>query len=270
MPFVHDEMQASGQRGLGGYLRAHSVEWGVMGIVLVTRLTAAPGLAEAPLRAVGGALYDVVPLVLFLLLAEAAAKRFGVARRTHPAVHHLTVVLAGGLVTELAEWALAAGLGLYAPAAPGPPGADAQPWLGELLAGLAYAGLFWGMCLLVRALLHRAANGPDEATPPVAGLLALLPHSIREDVQWMKAEGNYVDVHGPRDHQLVNYVFSRAIEELGASGMQVHRSYWVALGAIDQLDTANGKPRLVLRSGERIPVSRTFLREVRSLVPTTR
>jgi DNA-binding LytR/AlgR family response regulator len=94
----------------------------------------------------------------------------------------------------------------------------------------------------------------------------MLPDELRRDISWMKAEGNYVDVYGADDHRLVNYVFSHAAEELRSLGIQVHRSYWVARDNLIRVESGKGRIYAVLKGGHRVPVSRSFVREVRRAV----
>lgn len=59
-----------------------------------------------------------------------------------------------------------------------------------------------------------------------------------------------------------------AIAETGGdTGMQVHRSHWVAYGAVEGLEREAGKtPRLILvmSDGARVPVSRSHAAAVRA------
>jgi DNA-binding LytR/AlgR family response regulator len=43
-----------------------------------------------------------------------------------------------------------------------------------------------------------------------------------------------------------------------ADGLQVHRSHWVATNAVAQHRRVQGRDFLVLKSGDEIPVSRSF------------
>jgi len=55
-----------------------------------------------------------------------------------------------------------------------------------------------------------------------------------------------------------------AMAELGPQrGRQVHRSWWVAEGALAAAERDNGKNVLVLRNGLRVPVSKTFRGQVK-------
>ena len=54
-----------------------------------------------------------------------------------------------------------------------------------------------------------------------------------------------------------------AVSELGASGLQVHRSYWVSRQHIMDLMKIDGRHWLRLSSGHHVPVSRTHIKAVR-------
>ena len=47
-------------------------------------------------------------------------------------------------------------------------------------------------------------------------------------------------------------------------GRQVHRSWWVAEGAIASVERNGGRPVLVLRNGLRVPVSKSFREQVKA------
>ncbi len=255
MPLVKDELQGEERRQEGGLVRFYAIEWGVALIVLATLVVnsteADLGFVEAVIRAA----WDVVPLVLFLVLADAVLKNIGPLTELPAAVRHLAVILLGAAVTELFE--------AFVPVAD----RDRGAWLPDYLEGAVYAALFWGACLGLRALIHRPDTPRmDPAPERPAGLLGLLEPPLRKDLLWMKAEGNYVDVYSSEGHQMVNYGFARAIEELGEQGIQVHRSYWVARTAAECLQSDGGRTVVVLKDGERLPVSRTFAREARQAI----
>jgi hypothetical protein len=260
MPFIYDEPQ-TGIRSVGrALLRHHAVELGVAAIVFVTLVVDSIDRAEEPLAGLARVLSEVLPLVAGLLLANGLFRKLGVAQRFSEVVHHSATVLVGALFDQVLEWLLVIFRhgGLVA----------RTGWLTELLENMVYAAIFWSICLLVRALLARSAGTQRRELLPQAGLLGMLPDEIRRDIRWMKAEGNYVDVYGADDHSLVNYVFSRATEELRPLGIQVHRSYWVARDNLIRVESRKGRIYAVLKGGHRVPVSRSFVREVRRAVDT--
>jgi DNA-binding LytR/AlgR family response regulator len=46
-------------------------------------------------------------------------------------------------------------------------------------------------------------------------------------------------------------------------GFQIHRSHWVAQDAIGSVHSTSRKSEVVLHSGERLPVSRTYLPQLK-------
>lgn len=260
MPLINDEPQAGISSVGRALLRHHAVELGVAAIVLLTLFVESIERAEAPLAGLARVLSEVLPLVAGLLLANALFTKLGVAQRFSEIVHHSATVLVGTLFNEVLEWLLDLFRhgGLVA----------RTGWLTELLENLVYAAIFWSICLLARAFLARSAGEQRRESLPQAGLLGMLPDEIRRDIRWMKAEGNYVDVYGADDHRLVNYVFSRAAEELRPLGIQVHRSYWVARDNLIRVESGKGRIYAILKGGHRVPVSRSFVREVRRAVDT--
>ena len=45
--------------------------------------------------------------------------------------------------------------------------------------------------------------------------------------------------------------------------MQVHRSWWVARGAIEDARRGDGRATLTLKDGSEVPVSRTYAKALR-------
>lgn len=107
-----------------------------------------------------------------------------------------------------------------------------------------------------------ASDAPPDGQPP-ALLRRLAPHN-RGRLLHISVEDHYSKVRTTAGSELILLRFSDAIGETGAEdGMQVHRSHWVSRDFVATLQTAQGKTSLALRDGSEIPVSRTFLPEVR-------
>lgn len=100
----------------------------------------------------------------------------------------------------------------------------------------------------------------EEAAQTVSGRLA---RSLRGDLLALEAEDHYVRLHHPSGSTLILHRFSDALAEVGPrAGLQVHRGWWVANGAVAGTFTRGGKRWLKLTNGMEIPVSRTHLRRV--------
>ncbi|MBT0667187.1 LytTR family transcriptional regulator DNA-binding domain-containing protein [Novosphingobium profundi] len=106
------------------------------------------------------------------------------------------------------------------------------------------------------------ARGDAHAAPvgaqAASGLMARLPASARGRILALASEQHYLRVHTDQGEALVLYRLKDAIHELGAQGLQVHRSYWVAHGAVHAVVGSRAAPRLKLVNALEVPVSRSF------------
>jgi hypothetical protein len=99
--------------------------------------------------------------------------------------------------------------------------------------------------------------------PPVdqtTGFRALVPYHLGQELVALQAEDHYVRVVTDKGNALIRYRFSDALEEVrNLEGVQVHRSHWVALRAIDRLRPEGKGYTLCLHNGSEVPVSRSNL-----------
>lgn len=104
-----------------------------------------------------------------------------------------------------------------------------------------------------------------EAPPPrLPRLLRRLDPQDRGPVLHLRVEDHYVHVATTRGRGLVLMRFSDALEELdGCAGLKVHRSHWVADRAVERLLSEDGRLKLVLTTGETVPISRTHAAKAR-------
>lgn len=78
---------------------------------------------------------------------------------------------------------------------------------------------------------------------------------------------HYLEVVTDTGKDMILKRMGDAVAELsGYPGLQIHRSHWVALDAVDGLERENGKTQAVLRDGRKLPVSRTKAPELRELL----
>lgn len=100
---------------------------------------------------------------------------------------------------------------------------------------------------------------PPPAPRPL-GFLQRLPEEIRAPVLALEAEQHYLRVYTEKGRSLILFRFSDAVAEMaGTRGAQVHRSWWVAHTAVARAYKDGGAWRLVLKDGEEVPVSRTYV-----------
>jgi hypothetical protein len=105
----------------------------------------------------------------------------------------------------------------------------------------------------------------DYGLPVREGFRALIPYHLGLDLVSLSSEDHYVRVVTDRGNSLIRYRFADALAEVrNVPGLQVHRSHWVAIRAVDRVQ-ANGKSySLMLCNGTIIPVSRTNIGVLRS------
>lgn len=91
-----------------------------------------------------------------------------------------------------------------------------------------------------------------------------IPAALGDALLCLAMEDHYVRVYTDRGDALVLLRLRDAIDELdGADGMQVHRSYWVARNAVEEVKREGRRARLLLKNGVEVPVSRTYLPALR-------
>jgi len=97
--------------------------------------------------------------------------------------------------------------------------------------------------------------------------LKRLPDQVKGDIVALKAEDHYVRVYTDKGDSLIHYRFKDALADISSlPGVQTHRSYWVEQSAITSLESDGQSSQLTLRTGLKVPVSRTYLNEVKRLV----
>ena len=100
----------------------------------------------------------------------------------------------------------------------------------------------------------KQASGAATQSP----LIARLPEELRGEVQLISGADHYVEVRTNRGVGSVLLRFSDAVRELGDHpGVRVHRSHWVADCAVAGVQRDGSRWLVVLRCGEKIPVSRS-------------
>ena len=99
--------------------------------------------------------------------------------------------------------------------------------------------------------------------PP--GLLPKLP-TLGGDVIFLKSEDHYVYVCTSTDSALIKMRFADAVAELGDSGTQVHRSYWVAYHHMLGLTRRDRQLLLRLSGDYEVPISSRYRAMVQAVL----
>lgn len=126
---------------------------------------------------------------------------------------------------------------------------------------LAMAGL--------RALMHpiprQSHRFPPDSAHPVT-FRERLPFKFQQaDIYAVSAEDHYLRVYSAAGQTLILMRLYDAIRELeGIEGTQTHRSWWVALSAVKEIEKKDGRVCIVLTDGTRAPVSRSFHKALRA------
>lgn len=125
----------------------------------------------------------------------------------------------------------------------------------------ALVALFTGQYERAKA---RAAAAPAVA-PRRPRILDRLPPQSRGELSHITVQDHYVDIRTDRGGALVLMRLADAIAETeGVEGLQIHRSHWVAIGQVAESVRLGGRLMLKMKNGAMLPVSRTYLEEVRA------
>jgi hypothetical protein len=112
------------------------------------------------------------------------------------------------------------------------------------------------------------AHGPGADQRPVAGggrFLDRLPPRLGRELLCLQMEDHYVRAHTAAGSDLILTPLKDAIAELGATdGLQVHRSWWVAKGAVAEPVASGRNLSLRLSNGLEVPVSRASVAKLRA------
>jgi hypothetical protein len=113
--------------------------------------------------------------------------------------------------------------------------------------------------------LQRPAEAPATTIQSCgSAFLRRIPAKLGTELLYIEVEDHYLRIHTDRGSDLILFRLSDATGELGHTiGRQVHRSYWVARHAVARVERDSYRTWLVLTSGARIPVSRTYLPALR-------
>ena len=108
-------------------------------------------------------------------------------------------------------------------------------------------------------------TAPGGSAEPVRSFMSRLPAELGRDLLALQMEDHYVRAHTSRGSTLLLLPLHQALGELReAPGLRVHRSWWVAAGAVDRAIQDGRNVRLVLRNGIQAPVSRASVAAARA------
>jgi hypothetical protein len=115
------------------------------------------------------------------------------------------------------------------------------------------------ICLAIEGVFAAVNSTP----PQSPALLARLALDKRGDLIQLQVEDHYVAVTTTKGRSLILMRLSDAIAQTApVRGLQIHRSYWVALDQIQTVRRRGDAAVVVMRTGEELPVARPRLRSV--------
>lgn len=148
------------------------------------------------------------------------------------------------------------------------------PDASEALTNYFYVATIGGLITVLFTLAQRGASDPtgapaEDDTKQVAAaqvprFLDRLPAEIGTQLLALEMEDHYVRAHTALGSELVLMRLGDAMAELdGIDGLQVHRSWWVARDAVEEVKRDGRNLRLVLPRGLEAPVSRNRADELK-------
>ncbi len=112
---------------------------------------------------------------------------------------------------------------------------------------------------------ERVAALPTAPNPAPPDFFRRIPPALGRDLLALEMEDHYLRIHTALGSDLILLRLRDALAELGSErGRQVHRSWWVAEGAVASAERGAGRLLLKLRNGVNVPVSKTFRDQVKS------
>jgi len=134
--------------------------------------------------------------------------------------------------------------------------------LGELASLVVIVGLsvlaINGLLYLAQQMMGTAAREPELPANPQARFLRRLPIELRAPLVRFEAQDHYLNVTTSKGKAMILLRMAEAVEELKeAGGLQVHRSHWVALDAVQGHVRVEGRDLLKMPDGVSVPVART-------------
>ncbi|MEL7129662.1 MAG: LytTR family DNA-binding domain-containing protein [Pseudomonadota bacterium] len=104
---------------------------------------------------------------------------------------------------------------------------------------------------------RRSAPLSDSDTPKLSGLLEDFPVQLGDDLIRVSAQDHYCEIVTSLGKHLLPVRFSDCIAALMTyDGVQTHRSHWVSLQHIKELETSGSAHVCQLSNGDTVPVSR--------------
>jgi hypothetical protein len=253
------------------FARKLLIDLSVMTIVGVILALIGPfGSADAPLAV------RLVSWLLFAWVGYAVYNPIGWAvEQLHRSLHlpEIGLWIAGCLIATIPMSAIVWAIGFWPRPVPMPTGEQAlEAYINVLIIGASITVLFHLIERSKQASPAAAAERPAaaartaplDAPAPQPAFLERLPAHLGTDLIALEMEDHYVRAHTALGSELILMRMRDAVAELqGIEGAQVHRSWWVARDAVEDVKREGRNLRLVLPGGIEAPVSRARVTELK-------
>lgn len=160
---------------------------------------------------------------------------------------------------------------------------DGEPYGAELAAACAsfpgvatleMYGNVLAICVLAGGLLFLCTGGfkafsprVDTVKTPGLRLLSRLPAHVGGEIRYLQMQDHYLRVVTDKGEAMILMPLRDAVAELeDVEGLQVHRSWWIALGALVRLSKDGRKTVAIMSDGASVPVSETYRAALRERV----
>jgi len=109
---------------------------------------------------------------------------------------------------------------------------------------------------------------PPPESPPSVPLMSRLPAELRGGaILSISMQDHYAEVTTTEGSALILMRLADAMDLLdGCPGLRIHRSHWVALGAVEGIERQGRKVQVLLSDGRRLPVGATYLKAVQNVM----
>ena len=119
------------------------------------------------------------------------------------------------------------------------------------------AGNVFVISSIITIVFHIADHAQHETVVPPP-ILERLPYNLRDQLVAISVEDHYVRVYTTKGNEMILMRLSDAIKEVGTTtGLQVHRSHWVALDAVAAVKRKGNGAVLSMSNEIEVPVSRS-------------
>lgn len=124
-----------------------------------------------------------------------------------------------------------------------------------------------GVTAMPDAAEEEKTTGPDMQGQEESVFFRSLKPGIGRRLVSLSMHDHYLEVVTDAGKDMILKRMGDAVAELSDyPGLQIHRSHWVALDAVNGLERENGKIQAVLRDGRKLPVSRAKATELKQLI----